>query len=324
MRRLAFRPESLPATLLFGLALLPPVIGGLAIFGEPAAIDLGIAIGVGAVFEGFARALRRPPALSPIVTAIVGVALIGPASPPWWAAAVAGAAGLFEVVRSALPRPPLPVSSGLLAYAVVYLSGHGGPGGYLAPGRSPRPFPEPIRLWHDFFGGAAAPLDSVTLYVGNVAGPVFATSLLAVMISALWLWYAGRLDLVALTGIVGGALAATLIEGWNPAYHLLSGPLLFAATFGFADRKALAGPPLLGGVLAFGAAFAGVWLRTRGVGVEVALIALAATQAGVAFLVGIGRIFASGWPRRALAAAFRRSRPAPVSPRIGPAEVQRR
>lgn len=323
MRRLAFRPETLPPSVIFGLALVPPVAAGLAIFGLPAAIDLGIAVGVGVVAEGVARLLRRRPPLSPIVTAVLGVALIGPAATPWWAGAVAGTAAVFELSRGAAPRPALPFSSGLVAYAVVFLAGQGRVAGYLAPGRSSRPFPEPIRLWHDFFGGAAAPLDSVTLYVGNVAGPVFATSLLAVTISALWLWYAGRLDPVALAGIAAGGLAVVLSQGWNPAYQLLSGPLLFAAAFGFADRKALAGPPLLGAVIAFAAAFVGVGLRTRGLGVEAALVALAAAQAFTAFIAGLAQLVRSGAPRRALR-AIRRSRPALAVPRIGRAAVQRR
>jgi len=323
MGRLAFRPETLPLTALYGLALIPPVAAGLAIFGEPAAIDLGIALAVGGVFDGLGRLLRRPPPLSPVVTAVLAVALIGPAAAPWWAAVVAAAAGLFEVVRGTLPKPALPLSSGLLAYAVVYLSGHGALGAYLAPGRSSRPFPEPIRLWHDFFGGAAAPLDPVTLYVGNVAGPLFATSLLAVSIGALWLWYAQRLDLAALAGIAAGGLAATLSQGWNPAYQLLSGPLLFAAVFGFADRKVLAGPPLVGGVIGAAAAFTGVWLRTRGAGIETAVVALAAAQIGTAAVVGLVRFLRSGAPRRALS-RLRRSRPALAVPRIGRAAVLRR
>ena len=323
MKRLAFRPETLPPSVLFGLALIPPVGAGLAIFGMPAAIDLGLAVLVGAAFEGIARLLRRPPPLSPIVTAVVAVALIGPGAAPWWAAAAAAGAGVLEVARGALPRPALPFSSGLVAYAAVYLAGHGRAGAYLAPGRSSRAFPEPIALWHQFFGGAAAPLDPVTLYVGNVAGPMCATSLLAVTISALWLWYARRLDLPALVGVAAGAVAVTLAQGWNPAYQLLSGPVLFAVGFGFADRKALAGPPVLGMAVGFAAAFVGVGLRTRGTGVEAVLVALATAQLATAAFVALVRILRSGAPARAVA-VVRRSKPALAVPRIGRAAVQRR
>jgi hypothetical protein len=323
MGRLAFRPETLPSSVVVGLALVPPVGAGLAIFGLPAAIDLGIALLIGALFDGASRLARRPPPLSPVVTAVVGVALIGPGAAPWWAAVVAAAAGALEVGRGALPRPALPFSSGLVAYSAVFLAGHGALGSYLAPGRSSRPFPEPIRLWHDFFGGAAVPLDPVTLYVGNVAGPVFATSLLAVTVGVLWVWYARRLDATALVGIAAGGVAVTVSQNWNPAYQLLSGPLLFAAGFGFADRKALAGPPLLGGLIGFGAAFVGVGLRMRGTGVESAVIALAAAQIATSLVVGLIRIVRSGAPGRAFG-TLRRSRPALASPRTGPAAAQRR
>ena len=163
----------------------------------------------------------------------------------------------------------------------------------------------------------------MTLYVGNVAGPVFAPSLLAVAVSALWLWYSQRLDLVAVIGIAAGGLAVVISQDWNPAYQLLSGPLLFAAVFGFADRKALAGPPLLGALIGGAATVVGVGLRMRGLGIEAALVALAAAQAFTALIVGLAQVVRSGAPRRALR-ALRRSRPALAVPRIGRAAVQRR
>ncbi|HEX6488652.1 MAG TPA: RnfABCDGE type electron transport complex subunit D [Candidatus Dormibacteraeota bacterium] len=304
MGRLAFRPDSLEPSLVYVIALLPPVAAGLVLFGLPAAYDAALAVAIGGVFHGALRLAKHPPVMSPIVTALVGVALIGPGAAWWWAAVVAGAACILETARTFAPRPALPFSSGLLAYAAVYLAGHGAVGSYLAPGRSGRHFPEPIALWHQFFAPDASPIDPVTLYVGNVAGPVFATSLLAVGIGVAWLWYADRLDVLPIVGFAAGALVVTIGQRWSPAFQLLSGPLLFALTYGFADRKLLAGAPILGVVFGFAAAFVGIGLRTRGYGVEVAFISLAGVQVAVAGFVALARTFRSGAPRRLMAFAW--------------------
>lgn len=297
-RKLAFQPEKLPRSLVSGIALLPPVGAGLAIFGLPAAYALGVAVGAGVLAHAGLLLGRRRPAASPIVVAVAGVALIGPGAPLWWAGAVAGSACVLEVARTLLPGRPLPIHTGLLAYAAVYLAGQGGIALYLAPGRGDRPLPEPIRLWHDFFGGAGAPIDPVTLYVGNVAGPVFATSLLAIGVGAAWLWYARRLDLVALLGIAAGGISVTVVEGWNPAFQMLTGPLWFAAVYAYADRRLLAGPPLVGALLGYLAGFIGVGLRTRGLAVEAAVITIAAVQLGVAVLDGLAQFLRRGKPRK--------------------------
>lgn len=291
-RRVAFQPEALPRSVLTGMALVPPLAAGLVIFGAPAAYMLAIAVATGLVAQ---LALRLTPVrldASPAVTAVIGVALLGPGAPLWWSAAVAAAACVLEVGRSAVPFRALPLHSGLWAYAAVYLAGHGQAGAYLAPGRSSRLFPEPIHLWHTFFGGASAPLDPVTLYMGNVAGPVFGTSLLAVGLGAAWLWYAKRLDVLALAGVAAGAVVASVLEGWNVGYQVISGPLWFAAVYCFADRRLLAGPPLLGGLFGGVAALVGVGARSRGVGIEAVPVAFAAAQLLVTVVVGSARALA--------------------------------
>lgn len=304
-RKLGFAPDKLPRDVVAGIALLPPVGAGIAIFGLPAAYDLGIAAGAGLLTHIGLRLFRRRPAASPIVVAVAGVGLVGPGAELWWAAVVAGAACLLELVRTLLPGRPLPFHSGLWAYAAVYLAGQGTLAAYLAPGRTRRPFLEPIRLWHDFFGGAAAPIDPVTLYVGNVAGPVFATSLLAIAVGGAWLWYARRLDLVVLVGAACGALTAAIVEGWNPAFQVLCGPLWFTAVLCFGDRRLLAGAPLLGGLVALAAGLAGVGLRSRGLAVEASIVSFAAAQLAVTIVAGAAQLVRAGAPQAAVRRSIR-------------------
>jgi hypothetical protein len=304
-RKLAFHPESLPGGLVAGIALLPPVGAGLAVFGRSAAIDLGLAVGAGLVVQLAFMLARRRLAASPIAVAVTGVALIGPGAPPWWAAAVAGCACVLEIARSLAPGRPLPLHGGLWAYAAVYLGSRGAIGSYLAPGRGTRPQLEPIRLWHEYFTASAAPLDPVNLYVGNVAGPVFATSLLAVAIGASWLWYAKRIELLPLAGVAAGGVAVALVEGWNPAFHVLSGPLWFGAAYALADRRLQAGPPILGGLLGLAAGIAGLGLQGRGFGIEAALVALAATQLVLVVGLALTRLVQAGAPQAAVRRSIR-------------------
>jgi len=84
--------------------------------------------------------------------------------------------------------------------------------------------PEPIRLWLDFYGGSKMPLDPTRLYVGNVAGPVFATSLLAVVLGAAWLWYCRLSSLPMLAGSVIAAPTVTTWDGSTLVGFAVAGP----------------------------------------------------------------------------------------------------
>jgi hypothetical protein len=92
----------------------------------------------------------------------------------------------------------------------VALVTRGAPLAYINPVTG-KPFPDPIALWYST-PSLPASYDSVTLYVGNVAGPVFATSLLAVAIGIAWLAYARRLSLVVAVGFLAGAVVALALS----------------------------------------------------------------------------------------------------------------
>src|SRR5207302_4187364 len=114
--------------------------------------------------------------------------------------------------------------AGLIAYAVVLLASRGGPAAYLAPDGM-GPAAEPIRYWLQV--GGQWPVEPVRLYVGNVPGPVFATSLLAVAVGVDWLWYARRLSLLVVLTFLAGAAAAVELAHLPGGINLLSGPLWF-------------------------------------------------------------------------------------------------
>src|SRR5262245_4560384 len=167
-------------------ALLPAIAGGLILFRLVALQMLGIAVAAAVAAHVAVRLLRWPRPVQPGLAAVVGVALVGPGAPLAWTAAVAVLAAGLELVRMRLVAGAR-VQAGVLAYALVLVAFRGAPAAYVIPGGT-APAAEPIRLWLQHPGAPGWPVDAITLYVGNVAGPVFATSLLAGAVGAAWLW----------------------------------------------------------------------------------------------------------------------------------------
>lgn len=284
--RAAFKPATLPDDLVTAIALAPPVIAGLIFFKLPAFEMLLIAVAAGAVAQLGARWLWRrsnphPPA-SPLIAAVVGVALVGPGAGLVVTAEIAVAAVVLELLRARYV-PAIRAQAGLLSYAAIALITRGAPFAYINPA-SGRPFGDPIATWYRFFSPESAPIDPIRLYVGNVPGPVFATSMLAVAIGIAWLAYARRVSLVVLLSFLVGGMLAIYAFHWDFLFQLDSGPTWFVAGLLLADRRLLpdswAVRPLIG--LAAGALAVG--LRRNGYGVEAAFMTVAATQAVVAVL----------------------------------------
>jgi Na+-transporting NADH:ubiquinone oxidoreductase subunit NqrB len=276
LRLLAVEPESAMPSLVSGMALLPTVIAGVLLFRLPALEILGVAVAAAALGHLAAHRLKQPLEESLLLPAVVGVALVGARASLGWAAAVAVLAVALDLGRARF-TPSTRLQVGLLAYALVLLVSRGGLAVYISPGGS-APVPEPVRLWLQYFGPGQSPIDPVKLYVGNVAGPVFATSMLAVAVGAAWLWYARRLSLLVVLTFLLGALLPVRLMGWAAGYQLDSGPLWFAAALVLADRRTLVtsgvGRPLLG----FTAGLVAMSLRARGLAIESALVAVAALQ----------------------------------------------
>jgi Na+-transporting NADH:ubiquinone oxidoreductase subunit NqrB len=300
--RTAFKPATLPDDLIIGIALAPPVAAGLIIFKLPAVEMLAVALAFGVAGYIAARLLwhtQRPrPNASPLIAAVIGVALIGAGAGLVISIEIALLAVVAELLRARYV-PAVHAQAGLLAYAAVALITRGAPFAYINPA-SGRPFGDPIATWYHFFTPSSAPIDSIRLYVGNVPGPVFATSLLAVAIGAAWLAYARRLSLVVLvTFLAGGALSAYAFH-WDYLFQLDSGPTWFVAALLLSDRRLLPGSWAIRPVLGFVAGLLAVGLRRNGYGIEAAFFTVAGVQALMAVLVAMfwgGSIGAERWRR---------------------------
>ena len=290
----AFRPASLPDDLVTAIALLPPIVAGLVIFKAPAAQMLAVAVAAGAVGLVVSRWLlaghRRSGGTSPLIAALIGVALVGPGANLSISIEIAILAVILELLRLRY-MPAIRAQVGLFAYAVTALATRGLTSIYVNPA-SGSPSADPLATWYQFFSPASAPIDPIRLYVGNVPGPVFATSMLAVAVGIAWLAYARRVSLVVLFAFLVGALVAIYTMHWDPLFHLDSGPTWFVAGLVLADRRLLpdswAIRPTLGfavGLFAVGLRHpaAGSWLG--GHGIELAFFSVAAVQAVMAVVV---------------------------------------
>jgi hypothetical protein len=301
------RPESAPPELAMTMAMLPAVVAGLILFRVQAALMLAAAVAAALLAHLAVRLLRWPRPVGPGLAALVGVALVGPGASPAWAAAVALLAAGLELARGRY-APGARLQVGLLAYALVLIASRGAAASYVEPDGM-GPAAEPIRYWLQV--GGQWPVDPVRLYVGNVAGPVFATSLLAVAIGVAWLWYTRRLSILVVLTFLVGAVAAIEMTHWPPGHQLLSGPLWFVAALVLADRRTLpsspVGRPLLGaaaGAIAIGA-------RTRGFAIEAVPVAVAALQVLAAAIQGAGWLNGHRRETRTRLRALREGLPSP-------------
>jgi len=286
VKQVGIDPVAADPTVVAILALVPPIVAGIVFFRLLAVEMLTIAVGVAVVAYAAARLRDHPLDGVPLLPALVGVALVGPAASPVWAAAVALVAVGLKLARDRY-TPRARLQTGLIAYVLVWLASQGGTAVYVNPGSTTR-VEEPIRLWLHYFGGTLAPIDPVRLYVGNVAGPVFATSMLAVVVGAAWLWYSRRLSLLVVLTFLVGATVPVVMAGWSPVYHIFSGPLWFAAALLLADRRDLPRSPLGRPLARLVAGGTCMWLRARGLAIESAPAAIAAVQVGVAGVQGVG------------------------------------
>ena len=300
--RAAFKPASLPNDLIIGIALTPPVIAGLIIFKVPALEMLAVALALGtagqiAAFVIWRKHIPRTQA-SPLIAAIVGVALIGAGAALTTSVEIAALAVVLELLRARF-IPAIRAQAGLLALAAVALITRGAPFQYINPA-SGKSFGDPINVWFHFFSPASAPIDPIRLYVGNVPGPVFATSLLAVAIGAAWFVYARRVSLVVLVTFFLGALVPIYAFHWDYLFQLDSGPTWFVAAFLLSDRRLLPGSWAIRPVLGLGAGLLSIGLRRSGYGIEASFFTVAGVQAVMAVFVIVfwaGSLASERWKR---------------------------
>ncbi len=282
------RPESTPPAVAFGLGLAPAFALSLLFFRSLALGILATAVVTALILGATAAWLRRSE------SGLARYALGGGPTPVY----------ALLIAAFAPPRLSLPLLAAIIAGSVVVdriLSAHIR-GLFMSPAllgvavlavlqyrlRIPYTNPIDLRALPEPFALAAEThrsIDPIKLYVGNVPGPVAATSAAAVLLGWAYLWYARRVAGDALAGFAASVLVAALALRQDLVLQLVSGPSLFVTALVAGDRRHLRAPRgfvvglgVLAGLLTIG-------LRLRGQALNAVweawlLVGLAAT-AGV-------------------------------------------
>jgi hypothetical protein len=228
---------------------------------------------------------RAPhPGANLLLAPVFGIALIGAGAGLLISIEIAVLAVVLEVLRTRY-MPVIRAQAGLIAFAVIALATRGAPLTYFDPNGGTNQL-DPIDTWYTlFFQSSTWTVDAIRLYVGNVPGPVFATSVLAVAIGVAWLAYARRVSLVVLAAFLVGSFVAINTFKWDVLFQLDSGPTWFVVGLILADRRLLPESWAVRPVLGFAVGLFGVGLRRNGYGIEAVYMAVAAVQAVMAAVV---------------------------------------
>lgn len=257
----------MPDLVVLGLALLPPIALSLVFFRQLAGTALGLALGIAALLTlaeallgraGIITTPGRRRAHSPAITALLVAGFAAPRLPlPAIAGAVAATILFERIVGPHLPDTfPSPALLGIAAVALLQLPLHVA---YSNP-FDLRPLAEPFALAAE----THRTIDPIKLYVGNVPGPLAATSVGAVLLGWAYLWYSRRIVGRAFAAYLVGVVVAALALRQDVPLQIVGGPALFITAFVATDRRYLQGPSgflvalgLLAGILT-------VALRARG------------------------------------------------------------
>jgi hypothetical protein len=259
-------PETVPDLVIYGLALLPPLAISLVFFRQLAGAALGLALGIAVVLmlaeallgrAGIIITPGRRRAHPAAITALLVAGFAAPRLPlPVIAGAVAATILFDRIVGPRLPATfPSPALLGIAAVALLQQPLHVS---YTNP-FDLRPLAEPFALAAE----THRTIDPIKLYVGNVPGPLAATSMGAVLLGWAYLGYARRVLGRALAAYLVGVAMAALVLRQDVPLQIVSGPALFVTAFVASDRRYLQGPSVFLVALGLVAGILTVALRMR-------------------------------------------------------------
>ena len=239
------------------IALLPEIIMGIVLFGLAALIRILVSVASCVLFEFlFQKVTKQKIVIANLSACVTGVmmALVCPPTAPVWifvvgaAVAMIVAKGLFGGIGSNVFNPAL------TGRAFMFLSFPASMGAsWMAP---------------KALGGMDAISSATTLstikagtfviedgtywqyFIGNRAGCIGETSILLILISFAFLALAHIIDWRAPLAMVGTVALCSLISGENVAMSLMTGGLMFGATFMVTDYATA--PVTKNGRLVFG------------------------------------------------------------------------
>ncbi len=268
---LLVQPERLGFDSAYAVALVPPVALGLIFFRRSALLLLALCVLAGIVLVLSLQLARLTIGLPawvghkanhPLVSSLLVACFLSPETPAWVGVALVGLLVLLDtMVWPQLVR--MLVHPALVVFGMLFVIQRYIPFGYLNP-FDLRPLDDPLTLWYKLH----LVVDPVKLYVGNVPGPMGATSVAALLLGVAYLWYTRKVSLGLIFGFVIGVAALALAHAEDLGLQLSNGPSLFLAGYLAADRRRILLPERFAFLL--GAAGGGltVVLRTYGQGTD--------------------------------------------------------
>jgi electron transport complex protein RnfD len=253
---LLVQPEQLSYDLAYALALLPLIVAGLEFFRQDAVLIFAVCFLAGIVcllaLQLGRLALGLPAwvghkANHPLVASFLIACFLSPRTPLWLAASGV----ILFVVLDTIVWPQLRrvmLHPALIVFGLLFIAQRQMGVTFVNPFDGRR-LSDPLTLWYHL----RIIIDPVKLYVGNVPGPVGATSAGAILLGLTYLWYARKVSPGIVVGFLVGVAIPAVVIGSDVAFQLSSGPALFLVGYIAADRRrvALAEPfPLLFGVAA--------------------------------------------------------------------------
>lgn len=285
---LLVQPEQLRYDLAYAVALLPPLLIGVAFFRQDALLLIALCFLTGIVCMlalQLARLTLPLPAWvgfkanQPLIESLLIACFLSPLTPLWVGAAMVGLYAILDQLvwpqlRKAMIHPALVVLG--VSFLIQRQIG--------VPFRNPfdaRQLDDPITLWYRL----QLLIDPVKLYIGNVPGPIGATSAGALLLGIAYLWYTGKISPGIFTGFCLGVAGAAIAFRYDLAFQLTSGPALFIAGYLAADRRRVYLPEQFALIAGVAAGAITVVLRTRNQGIAAAWESF--LLVGVAITIGV-------------------------------------
>ncbi|HHY14177.1 MAG TPA: RnfABCDGE type electron transport complex subunit D [Thermoanaerobacterales bacterium] len=211
------------------IALAPATLAGIYIFGFHAFAVIIVSVLSAVLTEWIFQKLRNKPVTindgSAIVTGLLLALSLPPELPLWMAAVGSGVAiGLGKQVYGGLGHNPF--NPALVGRAFLVAS-----------------FPAAMTTWINPIDGltGATPLgmlklegislDYMSLLIGKIGGCIGETSVIAILIGALYLFYKDYIDWRIPVSYLATVAILTSVFGADPIFHLLSGGLMLGAFF---------------------------------------------------------------------------------------------
>ena len=233
--------QMIMGTVLF--ALLPEIIMGIVLFGLAAIARIVVSVASCVLFEFlFQKVTKQKVVVSNLSACVTGImmALVCPPTAPIWifvvgaAVAMIVAKGLFGGIGSNVFNPAL------TGRAFMFLSF---PAAMGASWMTPKTLGGAIDAISSATTLSAIKAGTFTVqdgtlwqyFIGNRAGCIGETSTLLILISFAFLALARIIDWRAPVAMVGTVAVCSLIAGENVAMSLMTGGLLFGATFMVTD-----------------------------------------------------------------------------------------